>query len=110
LPADSQTPPCASENQARAAAADALRQAEAAKAAAEADLAQKGLAAADADAALVALRKSAQQNIREILDDHMALIAALQEAVAGTAQADSPVPVVATSGPLPGLPTGLPGG
>lgn len=114
VPADTQTPPCASEVQAQAAAANALKQAEAEKAAAETELAEKKVAAAEADAALVAVRKAAQQSIREILDDHLALIAALQEAVAGAAPAEPTVvptptvPVGATPGVLPATPIALP--
>lgn len=98
-PPDSQTPPCNSENTARDTAAGNLRSAEVELATAEADLAKAQVAAATATAALVDHRKAAQAEVRAVLDDHLELIATLQEAVAGTAASDPA-----------GVPTTIPGG
>ena len=88
------------------AARNELAGAQLAKTAADADLDSKKLAAEKAAADLTAVRKAAQKDIRDILDDHLALIAMLQEAVAGPAQPQAPTTIATPDiAGLPKIPT-----
>jgi hypothetical protein len=87
---------CASVIAGQETAREAKTKAEAAKAAADASLDAAKLQSETAAADVTALRKAAQEEVRGVLDDHLALIAMLQEAVAGSAEAaaDAEVPPV----------------